>query len=114
RTPTPQTVPSIMRTLLLPQVGGSPTTSSTGPTHTPSAPPSENINSIVRAAPLKVRTPTTVDLFLIRHGETPLNDENRMRGWLDTPVDEEGLKELDKTANFLRGTPLKRLLSSDL
>jgi broad specificity phosphatase PhoE len=34
-------------------------------------------------------------LILVRHGHTPLNaagKEERLRGWLDIPLDEQGLQ----------------------
>lgn len=32
-------------------------------------------------------------IFLVRHGETALNKENKLRGWKDVPLNEEGFKQ---------------------
>lgn len=44
-------------------------------------------------------------LLIIRHGHTPLNlpgRDERLRGWLDVPLDQEGLDEAAETANFVQ------------
>ena len=40
-------------------------------------------------------------LILVRHGHTSLNspgDDERLRAWLDVPLDEKGLREAAETA----------------
>jgi broad specificity phosphatase PhoE len=44
-------------------------------------------------------------LLIIRHGHTSLNlpgRDERLRGWLDVPLDQEGLAEAAETADFIR------------
>jgi broad specificity phosphatase PhoE len=56
-------------------------------------------------------------LILVRHGRTPLNrpgDDERLRGWLDVPLDEEGLKEAATIGERLAGHPIEITYSSDL
>jgi broad specificity phosphatase PhoE len=56
-------------------------------------------------------------LILIRHGHTPLNShgkEERLRSWLDIPLDEQGLQEAVETAQKIRGFPVTAIYSSDL
>jgi broad specificity phosphatase PhoE len=56
-------------------------------------------------------------LILIRHGHTPLNShgkEERLRSWLDIPLDEQGLQEAVETAQKIRGLPVTTIYSSDL
>jgi len=43
-------------------------------------------------------------LLIIRHGHTPLNlpgRDERLRGWLDVPLDQEGLNEANETGDFV-------------
>lgn len=56
-------------------------------------------------------------LILIRHGHTPLNaagEEERLRGWLDIPLDEQGLQEAVETAQRIAHYPVTAIYSSDL
>lgn len=56
-------------------------------------------------------------LILIRHGHTPLNShgkEERLRAWLDIPLDEQGLQEAEETALQVAGYPVTAIYSSDL
>jgi broad specificity phosphatase PhoE len=56
-------------------------------------------------------------LILVRHGHTCLNipgKDERLRGWLDIPLDEQGLREAEETANLLSGYPVDAIYSSDL
>lgn len=44
-------------------------------------------------------------LLIIRHGHTSLNlpgRDERLRGWLDVPLDQEGLTEAAETAEYIR------------
>ena len=46
-------------------------------------------------------------LLIIRHGHTPLNlpgRDERLRGWLDIPLDQQGLDEAAETGDFVRST----------
>lgn len=56
-------------------------------------------------------------LILVRHGRTPLNRpgaDERLRGWLDVPLDDEGLKEAAAIGERLAGHPIEVTYSSDL
>jgi broad specificity phosphatase PhoE len=56
-------------------------------------------------------------LILVRHGHTHLNlagADERLRGWLDVPLDEEGLREAVTTAELLAHYPVDVIYSSDL
>jgi broad specificity phosphatase PhoE len=56
-------------------------------------------------------------LILVRHGHTHLNRagaDERLRGWLDVPLDEEGLREAVTTAEQLAHYPVEIIYSSDL
>ena len=56
-------------------------------------------------------------LILVRHGHTPLNSpgaDERLRAWLDVPLDEQGLREAAETAKRLTNYPIKVIYCSDL
>ncbi|HTZ84151.1 MAG TPA: histidine phosphatase family protein [Candidatus Acidoferrales bacterium] len=56
-------------------------------------------------------------LILVRHGHTPLNghgQDERLRAWLDIPLDQQGLQEAADTAKRLRGYSVRAIFSSDL
>ncbi len=56
-------------------------------------------------------------LILVRHGHTPLNShgkEERLRAWLDIPLDQQGLQEAVDTAEKLAKYPVASIYSSDL
>jgi broad specificity phosphatase PhoE len=56
-------------------------------------------------------------LILIRHGHTSLNipgQEERLRGWLDVPLSNQGLKEAKETARIVATFSVKTIYSSDL
>jgi broad specificity phosphatase PhoE len=56
-------------------------------------------------------------LILVRHGHTCLNvpgKDERLRGWLDIPLDEQGLQEAAETAERLANYPVEAIYSSDL
>lgn len=56
-------------------------------------------------------------LLLVRHGHTALNrpgDDERLRSWLDIPLDETGLEEAAKTAGNLAKYPIREIYCSDL
>ena len=56
-------------------------------------------------------------LILVRHGHTPLNspgDDERLRAWLDVPLDEKGLQEAAETAEKLTKYPIEVIYCSDL
>jgi broad specificity phosphatase PhoE len=56
-------------------------------------------------------------LILIRHGHTSLNipgQQERLRGWLDVPLSEQGLREAEETARIVANFGIKTIFSSDL
>jgi broad specificity phosphatase PhoE len=56
-------------------------------------------------------------LILVRHGKTQLNsldNAERLRGWMDVPLDEQGLREADETARRLVPYSVDHIYSSDL
>jgi broad specificity phosphatase PhoE len=56
-------------------------------------------------------------LILVRHGHTSLNgpgDDERLRAWLDVPLDEKGLREAAETADKLTHYPIEVIYCSDL
>ena len=56
-------------------------------------------------------------LILVRHGHTFLNvpgRDERLRGWLDIPLDEQGLREAHDTAQLLVDYPVHTIYTSDL
>ncbi|NOX97436.1 MAG: histidine phosphatase family protein [Nitrospirae bacterium] len=53
-------------------------------------------------------------LILVRHGETDWNRENRIQGWLDIPLNEEGLKQAEKLAEELSEMKIEAVYSSPL
>ena len=56
-------------------------------------------------------------LILVRHGHTPLNSpgrDERLRSWLDVPLDDKGLEEAVRTADMLANYPIGMVYCSDL
>jgi len=56
-------------------------------------------------------------LLLVRHGHTRLNShgkDERLRGWIDVPLDEEGLQEAHQTAALVAGYSIEAIYCSDL
>jgi broad specificity phosphatase PhoE len=56
-------------------------------------------------------------LILIRHGKTLLNsldDAERLRGWMDVPLDEQGLNEAVETAAQVARHQIQEIYTSDL
>lgn len=54
------------------------------------------------------------DLFLIRHGETAWNAQNRFQGHQDSPLTAMGIAQAEAAAHYLRDYALTALYSSDL
>ena len=53
-------------------------------------------------------------VFLVRHGETDWNAENRIQGVYDIPLNEQGLRQAAELSRRLRGERLRRVFSSNL
>ena len=54
------------------------------------------------------------DFILVRHGETPYNQEHVLQGWIDTPLNENGYHQAELTAEMLRNEPIEEACFSDL
>lgn len=52
--------------------------------------------------------------FIVRHGETELNRENRYQGQNNSNLTEEGKKQIQATADALRDKDIALIISSDL
>jgi broad specificity phosphatase PhoE len=52
--------------------------------------------------------------ILVRHGETEWNREDRMRGWLDVPLNERGRLQAAAVGKALQGEPIVAVYSSPL
>lgn len=56
--------------------------------------------------------------YLVRHGHTALNSEDRnsdrIRGWRDVPLDKEGHKQAEELADYLADAGIREIFSSDL
>lgn len=53
-------------------------------------------------------------IYLVRHGQTYINRYNKMQGWCNTPLTEEGKKGADQAGEALKDIPFDIALSSDL
>ncbi|BDR59911.1 histidine phosphatase family protein [Lactobacillus xylocopicola] len=53
-------------------------------------------------------------IYLVRHGQTYINRYNKMQGWCDTPLTEEGIAGANQAGEMLREVPFDIALSSDL
>src|SRR5580698_10408582 len=68
---------------------------------------------IPRPAPL----PLMREVILVRHGKTVLNsldDSEKLRGWLDVSLSDEGLEEAEETARLMAQYPIAAIYCSDL
>lgn len=53
-------------------------------------------------------------VYLVRHGSTMLNGFDRMQGWIDSDLSEDGIQQAEQAAEKLAGIPFDRAFSSDL
>jgi broad specificity phosphatase PhoE len=57
-------------------------------------------------------------IYVVRHGKTALNagqnSEDRIRGWVDVPLDQSGLRQAEHDGEILKGLGIKEIHSSDL
>lgn len=60
--------------------------------------------------------PPMPKLYVLRHGDTDLNDEKRIRGWSNVPLNEKGRSQAQALAAHLANQPdpPTRLVTSDL
>ncbi len=52
------------------------------------------------------------DLFLMRHGETLFNVQNKVQGWCDSPLTQKGIDESKKMGEKLKEIPFDHFYSS--
>lgn len=55
----------------------------------------------------------TVELYLVRHGKTMLNSTDRVQGWADSPLTEEGIEVAELLGKGLKGVQFAKAYSSD-
>lgn len=55
-----------------------------------------------------------ITLYMGRHGETKLNSEDKLRGWMDVPLNAVGVKEAEAMGEAMSKTAIDRLYASDL
>lgn len=54
------------------------------------------------------------DLYLLRHGRTPLNADGKLRGWIDAPLDSVGRLEAAALGELFAQVPLGAVVASPL
>ncbi len=52
--------------------------------------------------------------YICRHGETENNKNQRLSGWIDTPLTEAGIRNAASSAAKLKGVEFDKIISSDL
>lgn len=52
-------------------------------------------------------------MYIVRHGTTKLNEQNRFRGPLDVPLDEKGKRQADAVGKLLASKPIGTIFHSD-
>lgn len=53
-------------------------------------------------------------ILVVRHGETQLNKDGKVRGWVDVPLNSTGIKEALATAKLLETWEISQIVASDL
>ncbi len=53
------------------------------------------------------------NLIIVRHGQTDLNDKDRVRGWHDVPLNDEGIRQAQKLGAELKDKQLDVIATSD-
>lgn len=56
--------------------------------------------------------PKTIDIYLMRHGETRFNVQERMQGRCDSPLTEKGIQEAKEAAEKLKDIPFSTIYVS--
>lgn len=52
--------------------------------------------------------------FIMRHGDTVLNDDNAFRGMLDPPLNDDGIVDAHKAGEFLKSQDIECIICSPL
>lgn len=60
------------------------------------------------------RSRKAVLMYLVRHGDTALNDEGAFRGWMDVELNDNGRKQAKKVGKFLKDKGIVAILCSPL
>lgn len=55
-----------------------------------------------------------IDLWMVRHGETDWNVEQRVQGWTDVPLNQDGRMQAERLGRCLEGLLFHVILVSDL
>ena len=55
-----------------------------------------------------------MNLYVVRHGQTPWNVEKKMQGSADIPLNEKGIEQAYETKNNLKGKKIDFIISSPL
>ena len=53
-------------------------------------------------------------IYVIRHGESENNLNEKWTGWYDTPLTEKGMKDAEAAGEILRGVTFDKVYASDL
>lgn len=53
-------------------------------------------------------------VYFFRHGETEANADNKFRGFMDFPLDDNGMKDAEESAELVKDIPFTAFYSSDL
>ncbi|MFD1548873.1 histidine phosphatase family protein [Levilactobacillus fuyuanensis] len=56
----------------------------------------------------------TVELYLVRHGQTFLNKYFRIQGWIDAPLTDKGLADAKRAGERLANIPFAAAYASDM
>ncbi|MBD2151137.1 histidine phosphatase family protein [Pseudanabaena sp. FACHB-1277] len=72
-----------------------------------STPTDESVQSIL-VKPVKLR------VILVRHGETDWNNQNRLQGSTDVPLNNKGKLQAENVSTFLKNVPIHQAFSSSL
>lgn len=54
------------------------------------------------------------NFYIVRHGETENNKNQRLSGWIDTPLTERGVQDALSAASKLKGVQFDKVVSSDM
>lgn len=54
------------------------------------------------------------DVYFVRHGQTLFNKYNKMQGWCDSPLTDQGVLTAKMTGEFLKNIEFDHVFSSDM